>query len=122
MRAFVLSTAILLSTQLCKAQSQVNELPPGKYETVIKSNQDKWERGDIILLDENKYKISTSNETGEYRFSVTAQRIFFTSGPLRSIFAKTSLNNNAPMIVLPVAENEQLGLKLPSEIRGYYKQ
>jgi hypothetical protein len=122
MRAFVLSTAILLSTQLCKAQSQVNELPPGKYETVIKSNQDKWERGDIILLNENKYKISTSNETGEYRFSVTAQRIFFTSGPLRSIFAKTSLNNNAPMIVLPVAENEQLGLKLPSEIRGYYKQ
>jgi hypothetical protein len=123
MRAFILSTVIVLSAQLCQAQSQVNSLPAGKYETVIiKSNQDKWERGDIILLDDNKYRMSTSNETGEYRFSVTAQRIFFTSGPLRSMFAKTALNDNTPTIVIPVAENEQLGMKLPSEIRGYYKQ
>jgi len=122
MKVCLLSFIFILTTQFCKAQSQVNALPPGKYETTIKNKQDKWERGDIILLDDNKYKISTSNETGEYRFSVTAQRIFFTSGPLRSVFAKTLLNNNTPTIVLPVVENEQLGLKLPSEIRGSYRQ
>lgn len=122
MKAFILSFSFIMSLQFCKAQNQVNALPPGKYETSFKSNQDKWERGDIIILDDNKYKVSTSNETGEYRFSVTAQRIFFTSGPLRSMFAKTSMNNNTPTIVLPVAENEQLGLKLPAEIRGSYKQ
>jgi hypothetical protein len=122
MKVFLLSFILILSAQFCKAQNQVNTLPPGKYETVIKNNEDKWERGDIILLDDNRYKVSASTETGEYRFSVTAQRVFFTSGPLRNIYAKTSLNNNTPTIVLPVAENEQLGLKLPSEIRGYYKQ
>ena len=122
MKAFLLSFVFILTIQFCKAQGQVNALPPGKYETVIKNQQNKWERGDIILIDDNKYKVSSSEETGEYRFSVTAQRVFFTSGPLRSIYAKTSLNNNTPTIVLPVAENEQLGLKLPSEVRGYYKQ
>jgi hypothetical protein len=121
MKLFLLST-IILFTQFSNAQEQVNSLPAGKYETVIKNQQNKWERGDIILLDQNKYKISSSEETGEYRFSVTAQRVFFTSGPLRSVYAKTALNNQTPVIVLPVAENEQLGLKLPSEIRGYLKQ
>ena len=118
MRALLLSFVFIACTQVSKAQ--VSSLPPGKYETAIQS-QDKWERGDIILLEDNKYKVSTSDETGEYRFSVTAQRLFFTSGPLRNVYAKTAMNNNTPTIVLPVAENEQLGLKLTSEIRGYYK-
>ena len=122
MKLFLLSVITFLFIQTSNSQEQVNSLPPGKYETVLKNQQNKWERGDIILLDQNKYKTSNSEETGEYRFSVTAQRVFFTSGPLRSIYAKTTLNNQTPVIVLPVAENEQLGMKLPSEIRGYLKQ
>ena len=89
MKLVLLSLCCLFSVLFCSGQNgQVNNLPAGKYETVVKSSQIKWERGDIILLDENKYKISTSNEVGEYRFSVAAQRIFFTSGPLKNMFAK----------------------------------
>jgi hypothetical protein len=105
-----------------RAQNPVNSLPPGKYETVSKTEQNKWERGDIILVNDSQYRISTSNEVGEYRFSVTAQRVFFTSGPLKSLYAKTSVFNNTPAIVLPVAENQQQGLKLSSEVWCYYKQ
>ena len=107
--------------QFCHAQtSNINSLPAGKYETVVKSNQNKWERGDIILLDEHTYKISTGTETGDYKFSVAAQRVFFTSGPLKNLFAKTSFNNQTPVIVLPVAENTQAGLS--SEVWCYFKQ
>ena len=106
---------------LCKAQnSQVNNLPQGKYETVIKNSHNKWEKGDIILMVDNKYKVSTSDEVGEYRFSVAAQRIFFTSGPLKNLFAKATSNNDKPGIVLPVAENSQAGLI--SEVVCYFKQ
>ena len=123
MKTFLLIAIFIFSTLICKAQNnQVNTLFAGRYETIIKGNQLKWDRGDIILLDENRYKMSTSNETGEYKFSVTAQRIFFTSGPLKSMYAKTSVINNAPAIVLPVAENEQSGIRLSSEILCYYKQ
>ena len=90
MKSFLLSVITVLLSQISMGQDQVNSLPPGKYETVIKNQQNKWERGDIILLDQNKYKTSNSDETGEYRFSVTAQRVFFTSGPLRSIYAKNN--------------------------------
>lgn len=122
MKIYLLTAFMLIAFSFCQAQnSQVNTLPTGKYETVAKSSQDKWERGDIILVNENQYKISTSNEVGEYKFSVTAQRVFFTSGPLKSLYAKTSLNNNTPAIVLPVAENQQQGLRLANEIWGYYK-
>lgn len=120
MKVFLLSV-ILFSAFTVSAQRQIESLPTGKYETVIKTNEAKWERGDIILLDANKYKLSTSNETGEYRFSSAAQRLFFTSGPLKSLFAKTSLDNNAPVIVLPVAENDQIGFKLSAEVWCYYR-
>jgi len=122
MKAFLLSCFFLLAIMVSQAQSgQVNALPSGKYETIIKSSMMKWERGDIIILPENKYKISTSDEVGDYKFSVTAQRVFFTSGPLKCMFAKTSLDNNTPAIVLPVVENQQIGQKLPSEIWCYHK-
>lgn len=121
MKSFLLFISIFFAT-VCGAQSaQVSTLPAGKYETLAKNNQNKWERGDIILLDDNKYKISTSAEVGDYKFSVSAQRVFFTSGPLKSLYARTSLNNNDPAIILPVAENEQQGLKLSAEIWGYYR-
>lgn len=94
---------------LVKAQS-VSEMPAGKYETKIKSSQGKWERGDIIIIDENHYKLSNGGETGDYRFSVAAQRIFFTSGPLKSAFTKVLLSNNKPVIILPIEQNEALGI------------
>jgi hypothetical protein len=123
MKAILLSTVFLVSFSFARAQNgPVNTLPSGKYETVVKSNQIKWDRGDIILLDENKYKVSTSDEVGDYRFSVTAQRIFFTSGPLKSLYAKTSLSENTPAIIFPVSENQSVGLKLPSDVWGFHKQ
>lgn len=121
MKAFLLSSAFIFLLLATKAQG-VQNLPAGKYETISKSNHSKWERGDIILLDDNKYKISTGDEVGDYKFSSAAQRIFFISGPLKHLYAKTSVNNNAPVIVLPVSENEQIGQKLSSEVWCYYKQ
>jgi hypothetical protein len=119
---FTLTIFVLAGTACLAQDKQVNTLPVGKYETVAKNNQSKWERGDIILIDENTYRITSSSETGEYKFSVTAQRVFFTSGPLKAVFAKTSLTNNSPAIVLPVSENQQAGIKLHSDIWGYLKQ
>jgi hypothetical protein len=120
MKVFLLSI-LLFSGFTIYAQNSVQSLPTGKYETIIKTSASKWERGDIILLDGNKYKLSTSDETGDYRFSSAAQRLFFTSGPLKNLYAKTSSNNNAPAIVLPVEENDQIGFKLASEVWCYYR-
>ena len=110
MKLFLLSTLFLLGAFSAKAQD-VKALPAGRYETVIKNNG-KWEKGDIILLDDTHYKITSSSEGGEYRFSATAQRVFFTSGPLKGTFAKSMLSNGTPAILIPLAENQQLGLKL----------
>ena len=120
MKVFLLSVILFFSFAV-NGQNQVHTLPTGKYETVIKNKESKWERGDIILLDGNKYRLSTGNDTGDYRFSSAAQRIFFTSGPLKDLYAKTSSSNNSPVIVLPVAENDQVGFKLHAEVWCYYK-
>lgn len=123
MKAFILSSTLSLACLVLNAQdNQVNTLPAGKYEMFTGNNQGKWDMGDIILLPENKYKISTSDEVGEYKFSVTAQRVFFTSGPLKSLYAKTSMNKDVPAIVLPVSENAQFAHKIPSDILGVLKQ
>jgi hypothetical protein len=120
MKLFLLFTVLSLAVLSSKAQT-VSNLPSGKYETIIKNNG-KWDKGDIVLLDEGHYKITSGNETGEYRFSVTAQRLFFTSGPLKGIFAKTTQSNNVPAILIPLSENQQLGLKLATaDIVGYLK-
>jgi hypothetical protein len=102
--------------------AQVNSLPAGRYETAIKDKPTKWEKGDIIILDDSHYKITSTNETGEFRFSATAQRIFFTSGPLKSLFAKTVQSGDKPAIIFPTSENEQLGFKIASaDVWGYYR-
>lgn len=121
MKVFLLSIILFFACPTF-AQTQVQTLPTGKYETLTKTTESKWEKGDIVLLDGNKYKLSTTSEEGDYRFSNAAQRIFFTSGPLKGLFAKTSLNNNSPVIVLPVAENDQIGFKLSAEVWCYYKR
>lgn len=123
MKVVLLLASLFLATFVSIAQSgQVSSLPAGKYETIVKPNQGKWEKGDIILLDKNHYKITTSDETGEYKFSAVAQRIFFTSGPLKTVFAKTASTAGKPVIIIPAAENEQQGLKLASaDVWGYLK-
>jgi hypothetical protein len=93
------------------AQAQnVNTLSPGKYTARIKATQKAWEKGDVIFLDNNRYKLSSDAEVGEYRFSSAAQRIFFTSGPLKGAVTKVSLNNNKTVIIFPVEQNQELGI------------
>ncbi len=105
------------------AQNNSNNLPIGKYETRLNQSNNKWSEGDIILLDGSRYKMSTNEEIGEYKFSATAQRVFFVSGPLKAAFAKTILDTGKPTIVLPLAENEQQGLKLAStDVFAYFKK
>ena len=113
----------ILALTVVFAQKNTSNLPIGKYETILKQTQSKWNQGDIILVDDNHYKITTSDEVGEYKFSATAQRIFFVSGPLKTAFAKTILDTGKPTIVLPVAENEQQGLKLATaDVFAYFKK
>ncbi len=109
MKPYLLFSFLALAAIFTNAQN-VTALAPGKYETKTKTAQKGWEKGDIILLDENRYKLSSDKEVGEYRFSVAAQRIFFTSGPLKTAYTKVILNNNKPVIVFPAEQNPDLGL------------
>jgi hypothetical protein len=109
MKYTLLFILVLGSVLVTRAQN-VSDLPAGKYETKTKVAQNKWEKGDIILLDDSRYKLSSGGEVGEYKFSVAAQRIFFTSGPLKTAFTKVTISNGKPVIILPKAENESLGL------------
>lgn len=110
MKYSLLFTLFVVSVLSTNAQN-VADLPAGKYETKTKTAQNKWEKGDIILIDESHYKLSGGGEIGDYRFSVAAQRIFFTSGPLKSAFTKVTMANGKPVIILPQEENGSLGLK-----------
>jgi hypothetical protein len=120
MKSILLFPFFIILTVSVFGQKSSHGLPSGKYETVVKSSKDKWKQGDIILINDSKYKISSSNEIGEYRVSATAQRIFFISGPLQTVFAKTIMNAEKPAIILPAAENEQ-GLQLSSDVVAYLK-
>ena len=104
MKYSLLFILFVVSVLFTKAQS-VSDLPAGKYETKAKTAQNKWEKGDIILIDDSHYKLSSGGEIGDYRFSVAAQRIFFTTGPLKSAFTKVALSNGKPVIILPQEEN-----------------
>lgn len=120
MKLFLLFFFLIISTAVL-AQNGSN-LPAGRYETILKQSQNKWHQGDIILVDGNHYKITSNDEIGEYKFSATAQRIIFVSGPLKTVFAKTVLNTDKPTIILPAAENEQQGLKLATaDVIAYLK-
>jgi hypothetical protein len=103
-------------------KAQNNILPAGRYETILKQSQSKWSEGDIILVDASHYKITSSEDVGEYKYSATAQRIIFISGPLKTVYAKTTINANKPTIILPLAENEQQGVKLvTADVVAYFK-
>jgi len=107
---YALLIILLLGSVLVTKAQNVSDLPAGKYETKTKTAQNKWEKGDIILIDDTHYKLSSGGDVGEYKFSVAAQRIFFTSGPLKSAFTKVTSANGKPVIILPIAENGTLGL------------
>lgn len=109
MKSSLLSILLCLSVLFSRAQ-HVSSLPAGKYETKTRSAQNNWEKGDIIIIDDSHYKLSGSSETGDYKFSLAAQRLFFTSGPLKSAFTKVTLANGKPVIILPLEENSGLGL------------
>ena len=110
MKSLLLCT-LLIAAALSASAQNVTSLAPGKYQTKTKVAPNKWDKGDIILLDDSRYKLSGSDEVGEYRFSMAAQRIFFTSGPLKSAFTKVALNNNKTVIIFPIEQNQGLGLK-----------
>ena len=107
---YILLFILSLGSVLFLNAQNVADLPAGKYETKTKVSQNKWEKGDIILIDDSHYKLSSGGDVGEYKFSVAAQRIFFTSGPLKSAFTKVTQANNKPVIIFPIAENGTLGL------------
>lgn len=109
MKNIILLFLVSFISLFAKAQA-VATLPPGKYEAKLKAAQKTWEKGDLILLDENRYKLSTGGDAGEYKFSAAAQRIFFTSGPLKSVFTKVNFVNGKPVIVIPAEENGSLGI------------
>ena len=118
MKLILLLLVVIVSTSV---EAQNTNLPAGRYETIVKQNQSKWCQGDIILVDASHYKITSSEEIGEYKYSATAQRIIFISGPLKTVFAKTA-NANNPAIILPLAENEQQGVKLiTADVIAYLK-
>jgi len=110
MKYSLLAALFIFPVLFTNAQA-LTDLPAGKYETKTRTAQNKWEKGDIIIIDESHYKLSIGGETGDYKFSVAAQRIFFTSGPLKSAYTKVALESGKPMIILPVEENGSLGLK-----------
>lgn len=122
MKLFLLFT-LLIATSFSNAQNGgVDQLPAGVYE-VQKAKTGNPFAGDIILLNDSQYKIRNSDETGDYKFSVTAQRVLFISGSLKGIYAKTVLNGGLPAIVLPQKENEALGYKLAgADVWAFYRK
>ena len=122
MKSFLLTFFSALLILFAGAQQKPpGALPLGRYETSVKPSGGKWERGDIILIDNNRYRISSSDEVGEYRVSVAAQRILFTSGPLRAVFAKVVQQGKKPAIELPYAENSRQNLA-SADILAVWKQ
>lgn len=109
MKPAIFTVLLFLFNGSAQAQA-VAELPPGRYETKTKAAQTKWEKGDLVLLDDSRYKLSGSGETGEYKFSAAAQRLFFTSGPLKSAFTKVTTANGKPVVILPAEENAGIGI------------
>lgn len=106
MKSSTICMLLLCAALSLQAQPKtVANLPPGQYIILLKQEGGQWTRGNIILINENRYRLTAEDEEGAYRISITAQRIFFTSGPLRGFFARLMLHSGQPAIELPQAEN-----------------
>ena len=112
----------LMTSVVVQAQKdRVSQLPVGTYQ--IQGNAGNSFKGDIVLIDDSHYKLSTENTVGEYKFSATAQRILFLSGTLKGAFARTSISGTDPVIVLPRKENEAIGFKLiQADLQAFFKR
>lgn len=117
---FIVSFLFIFSVSF--SQSQVKDLPKGTYETYFYGfgGLTKWLRGDLILLSGTTYKLSDEKEVGNFRFDPVKQRVYFLSGPLKNVFAKTTTSSKKPAIILPIKENERFKLAV-SDIYAYYK-
>lgn len=108
-RLIFIAALLLLGASL-KAQDRLQKLPQGKYEARLQPNQMKWEQGDLQLINESRYSLTSESEAGEYKFSAAAQRVFFTTGPLKGYYASTSTRNGVPAIIFPASENFSFSL------------
>lgn len=127
MKPFLSTLLFLCTISTCSAQTEtVGTLPVGIYNTYSLGDEGKagkWLRGDVVLVDEAQYRLSGGDEAGKYKFSATAQRVFFLTGPLQGVFAKTVIKNNKPAIVLPGKENERLRSQyFAADVVAYYKK
>ncbi len=122
MKVFLLFFALITASFTNAQKATVDQLPAGVYE-VQKAKGSNAFSGDIVLLNDNQYKIRNQSEVSEYKFSATAQRVLFISGPLKGIYAKTVINGGAPAIVLPKKENDALGYRLAeADVWAFYKR
>jgi hypothetical protein len=122
MKFFLLFSFFIASTFSNAQSGKVADLPIGVYE-VQKAKGNAPFSGDIVLLNDSQYKLRNGSEVYEYKFSATAQRVLFISGPLKGVYAKTVLNAGAPAIVLPKKENEELGYRFAeADVWAFYKR
>lgn len=110
---------LMLSATGLRAQ-QVNSLPAGHYDARIKGSQAKWNLGDLQLDNDGSYSMSNSREGGSYKFSAAAQRVFFLSGPLKGMYASTSLYQQKPVIIFPANDSQPVALE--GEVWAYLRK
>ena len=82
-----MKTVLLLSLFFISFATEAqnnNNLPAGRYETMLKQSQNKWNQGDIILVDGSHYKITSSDEIGEYKFP----KFVLTEGEMADVVEK----------------------------------
>jgi hypothetical protein len=121
MKLSLLLLFFMASVAVNAQKERVSQLPAGTYQ--IQGNAGNSFKGDIVLIDDSRYKLSTENTVGEYKFSATAQRVLFLSGTLKGAFARTTSSGTDPVIVLPRKENEAIGFKLvQADLQAFYKR
>jgi hypothetical protein len=105
-----------------QAQSvAVTRLPVGTYQ--VQDASSATFKGNIVLIDDSHYRLSTETTIGDYKFSATAQRILFLSGTLKGAFARAASTGSETVIALPLKENEETGFKLiQADLQAFYKK
>ena|SRR5688500_4532117 len=120
MRLSLLAMFMVATVTVSAQTERITSLPAGLYE--VQNSTDTKLSGNIVLMDDGTYRVGSESTTGTFKFSATAQRVLFVTGPLKGIFARTVINAGAPSIILPLKENEELGFKLAQDILALYKK